>query len=185
MGYKLALNKVWQNVIQVTEEKTYEVRFVNDIYIVDIRDGQVLDKLTDKPAKDYISVLLLYYLEKKIKGLPSLTGEWISFKQLDGGDTYYSAFHKRAIEPLIRKYGNNPESLNSLLNKFPSHKLEYGDAGIVIDVFDGISLLFTVWRGDEEISPGVNILYDKNISEIFSTESVAVLSQILAYFMIE
>ena len=181
MGYEAALNKAWQNVIQVAEEKTYEVRFINDMFVINIKSGQVIDKQTDKPAKDYVSILVLYYLAKKTNGLPALTGEWISFKQLDGGDSYFTAFHKRVIEPLIKKYGNNPEGLNSLLDKFPSQRAEYGDAGIIIDVFDNVPLLLTVWRGDEEIRSEANILYDKNISEIFSTESVAVLSQILAY----
>ena len=49
------------------------------------------------PAKDYTSILVLHYLARKLKGLPPVKGEWISFKELPGGEGYYPSFKKNMM----------------------------------------------------------------------------------------
>ncbi|MHC1578807.1 MAG: DUF3786 domain-containing protein [Dehalococcoidia bacterium] len=38
-----------------------------------------------------------------------------------------------------------------------------------------------LWRGDEEIAPNGNVLFDANISDYLSTEDVAVLSETIIW----
>jgi hypothetical protein len=93
---------------------------------------------------------------------------------------YASAFRERAIEPIINKYGNNPQSLLAVLERLPAKKINYADIGIVVEVFEGVPVLVTFWRGDEEFKPEANILFDQSISRIFCTEDIVVLAQFLA-----
>ena len=60
-------------------------------------------------------------------------------------------------------------------------KANAGDVGIVVNPFDGISILVTMWRGDDEFGPDVNILFDKNISKVFCTEDIVVLTEVLVH----
>ena len=52
---------------------------------------------------------------------------------------------------------------------------------IVLDVFDSVPILITLWRGDEEFSPEVNIIFDKSIKDIFCTEDIVILAEFVAH----
>ena len=102
-------------------------------------------------------------MAKKLYGLPVVTGEWLTFRELSGVEGYFEAFKKRAIEPIIRKYG---------------HRLE--DNVIEVLAFDGVPALVKVWKPDEEFGPDANIYFDRSIKEIFCIEDIVVLAGIIA-----
>ena len=180
MGYDVALSKSWSELENLTRDKNISIRFLSDEYTVDLENKRVLSLSCNAPAKDYISILILHYLKQKMKGLPLISGEWVSFKQLEGGQGYYSAFKRRVIEPIMRKYGGNPEALLELIERFKAKRIQLADYSIVLDIFDGVPALITLWRGDEEFGPEANILFDKSIEDIFCTEDVAVFAGFVA-----
>lgn len=180
MGYDVALKKAWSQLQSLATEKIYSVKFLADEYTIDVKNQRILSLSCNAPAKEYYSILILHYLIKKTEGLPLISGNWISFKELDGGQGYFPAFKKRAIEPIIRKYGSNPDSILDIIERFPAKSVQFGDIGIVIEAFENVPLLITLYRGDEEFSPEANILFDRSISNILCTEDVVVLSGIVA-----
>jgi len=180
MGYEPALEKAWSELKDLTKENSFSVKFLTDEYSVDIANREILSLSCNVKAKDYYSILILHYLVKKLKKFLPLTGEWISFQELEGGQGYYPAFKKRAIEPILRKYGTHPESLLELIERFSAKSIQIGDAGIVLEAFENVPVLITLWKGDEEFGPESNILFDRNITQIFCTEDIAVLGGIIA-----
>jgi len=177
MTYDIAVAKAWLELEEVADKKRESVRFLNDEYSVDLEEKRILSLSCNIPAQDHVSVLILHYLARRYKGIPAVSGEWISFKQLIGGEGYYPIFKKRAIGPLLRKHGAKPESLLDAAESFRAKKAQLGDISIVIEVFDGVPLLITMQRGDEEFGPEANILFDKSITDIFCTEDIVVLSE--------
>jgi len=181
MGYEVAISKAWAELENLTQKKSHTVRFLNDEYDVDLEKKSILSLSTNISPKTHISILLLHYLSRKLKGLPQPTGEWISFKRLDGGQFYYSVFRKRVLEPIIQKYGENPEGLISELTKrFKGKEIKEADASVIFEVFDGIPLFIKLWRGDEEFGAEANLLFDKSISEIFCTEDAVITAEVVA-----
>lgn len=180
MSYTVAINKAWEDLEGLTSEKIIAVKFLADEYSVDFIRKQVASLSCNVPAKDFTAILILHYLAQKLKGLPALSGEWLSFKELSGVEGYASAFRKRAIEPIIRKYGNNPEGLFEVVERLPAKKIPQGDVGIVLEVFQGVPVLITLWRADDEFGPEANILFDKSIMRIFCTEDIVVLAGFVA-----
>ena len=181
MGYEVAISKAWTELENLTQKKSHTVRFLDDEYDIDLEKKNILSLSTNVSPKTHISILLLHYLSRKLKGLPQPTGEWISFKQLDGGQFYYSVFRKRVLEPIIKKYGERPEGLISELTKrFKGKEVKEADASIVFEVFDGIPLFIKLWRGDEEFGAAANLLFDKSISEIFCTEDAVITAEVVA-----
>lgn len=181
MGYGVALSKAWAGLQEYAQEKNFSVSFLADEYSVDVEARQILSLSCNVPAKDYLSILILHYLSKKIEGLPSLEGEWISFKQLAGGQAYYPAFKKRVIDTIERKYGQKPEAIFALIEHFKAKKAQLADASIAIEAFDKVPVLITLTKADEEFTPEANVLFDKSIVNIFCTEDIVILSEILAY----
>jgi hypothetical protein len=176
MGYAVAINKAWEELSRLSAPVPREIRFFSDVYSVDISAGKVSLLPSGAPEKDFTAVLILHYAIQELKGLKPLENEWISFKELSGGEAYYPAFRKRAVDPIIFKYGNNPAGLYENLDKLKGKKAEGADAGIILDAFSGVPIMVLAWKADEEFSAEANLLFDRSISGILSTEDIAVLA---------
>jgi len=180
MAYDTALNKAWEELTQLKLKENVPVKFLADEYSVDLENRKVLSLSCNVPAKDFTVILILHYLIKRLNGLPDLTGEWLDFKELSGIEGYNSAFRKRVIEPIIRKYAANPEGLLAILDRFPSKRVDQADIGIVIEVFEQVAAMVLFWRPDEEFGAEANLLFDKSIAQIFCTEDIVVLAESIA-----
>lgn len=180
MTYAVAINKSWGDLLKLNPPQTTSVKFLGDEYTVDLNARQVLSLSCNAVAKDFTAILILHYLASKLRGLAPLSGEWVSFKELSGIEGYYPAFRKRAIEPIIRKYGQHPEALLEVLDRLPGKRINQADIGIVLEVFAGVPAVITLWRKDEEFGPQGNMLFDRSIVKIFCTEDIVVLAGIIS-----
>lgn len=120
-------------------------------------------------------ILLLHYLIKA-RGTP-LAGEWISFRQLSGGDTYYPAFVKRSQKPLLDFFAYRLDLLEEAAQSVGGSTLKQGDRAVIIPALPRVPIALIFWRGDEEFQPEARILFDATVPSYLSTEDVAVLSQ--------
>lgn len=92
MGYDVALNKAWDDLVKLKPDKPMSVKFLADEYTLDLVGRKVLSLSCNAPAKDFTTILILHYLAQKLKGLPQLTNEWLSFRELSGVEGYLAAF---------------------------------------------------------------------------------------------
>ncbi|MDD5236725.1 MAG: DUF3786 domain-containing protein [Candidatus Omnitrophica bacterium] len=180
MSYALALNKAWTDLERGSQSKKYTVKFLSDEYSVDIAKRQILSLSCNAPSKEFLSILILHYLEKKLKGLPELSHEGMSYKEIPESLGYYPRFKIRVFEPLLRKYGARPEAVLEKLESLAAKKLEYGDVGILVEALENVPILVTFWRADTEFGPEVNVLFDRSILQIFCTEDIIVLAEFIA-----
>ncbi len=183
MTYEPALNKAWEKIQRLSPEKNFALKFFSDEYSADAGSRKIICLSGNVLAKDFVSILLLHYLEQKLKGLPGLSGEWISFRELESGEAYYPAFRKRAIEPILRKYGSNPQGIFSVLDRGIARKIDQADAAVAVQAFSGVPITLEIWKGDDEFGPEANMLFDRSISRIFCTEDVAVLGGFVAKYV--
>ena len=148
MGYDAALLKAWSDLEKVTKEKKLWVDFLADKYEVDLENRRVSSLSCNVAAKIYLTILILHYLVRKLEGLHSLTGEWIDFRQLDGGQGYYLAFQKRVISTIAKKYGKNPDTLLKLSERFKTKPLNFADVSLALDTFESVPVLIEIWKSD-------------------------------------
>ena len=120
-------------------------------------------------------ILILHYLAKS-EGYP-LTGRWVNFREMSGGESYYPAFVKRSQKPLLDFFSNQLELLEKAALAFGGHKTHEGDMAVIIKAFPRVPIMMIFWSGDEEFPPEARILFDSTIPTYLSTEDVAVLSQ--------
>jgi len=180
MSYDIAINKAWDELAKLNPGRNFSVKFLADEYTIDLESKKVFSLSCNVAAKDFSVILILHYLVQKLKGLPALTGEWVTFRELSGIEGYYPAFKNRAIEPIIRKYGNNPQGLLQTLDRLPGKKVMESDISIVLEAFEQVPVLIKFWRADEEFAPDANMLFDKSITKIFCTEDIVVLAGFVA-----
>ena len=103
MGYEAALSKGWSDLKKTTSNNNHFVDFLNKEYEIDLNKGIVLCNGADAKVND--TVLILHYLRQYFLGLPKLSGEWISFNELEGSLGYYPVFRKRVLTVINAKYG--------------------------------------------------------------------------------
>jgi len=180
VGYEAALDKAWEKLSNLNVTSPLSIKFLADEYTVDSKARKVISLACNVLAKDFTAILILHYLACKLEGLPELTGEWLSFKELSGIEGYYPAFRKRVIEPVIRKYGSRPEGILAVLERLPGKRINQGDVGIVLEAFEAVPVAVLLWRSDEEFGPEAGVLFDKSITKIFCTEDIIVLGGVIA-----
>ena len=128
-------------------------------------------------------ILILHYLGKS-QGNP-LTGEWINFRQLSGGDTYYPAFVKRSQKPLLDFFADRLDLLEEAAQDLGGKTGSEGDRSVIIPALPRVPIALIFWSGDEEFQPEARILFDSTIPTYLSTEDVAVLSQQTVFGLIK
>jgi hypothetical protein len=185
MSYEAALAKAWEELTRLASRGKYSVEFLGDTYGVDFKKRLIRAQGANTPAKEYLAILILHYLAGSLKKSFSPCGEWISFKELEGGEVYFPAFRDSAIKPLLARYGENPEDILSASGRFAVRRFEGGDTGVEVETFKGIWVRIVFWRGDEEFGPEATILFDKNLTGIYSMEDIAVLLRLVVHAVIK
>ena len=180
MGYDAALKKAWEDLANQKAPKNLSVKFMGDEYSVDIISRRILSLSCNTPAKDFLTILVLHYLAQELKGMPTPSGLWLTFREFSGIEGYYEAYHRRVIEPVIRKYGRNPDAIKDVLNRLPAKLSEGGDVSIIIETFQNVPVLIKLWKQDAEFGPDANMYFDASIKNIFCIEDIVVLAQMVS-----
>ncbi|MBF0449211.1 MAG: DUF3786 domain-containing protein [Candidatus Magnetomorum sp.] len=160
--------------------ENFYIPFLNRIYIVKYPNFQFQSEDEHEiPVQE--QVLLLHYLS----GRPQKeSSRWIAYREIPGASFYFSAFVKRAIDPLKKVFGKQLKILKHVAHKLNARPIEFGDLGLEFQILPNIAMQIVMWEGDEEFPPEANILFPDNIHEILSPEDIAWLSGMLVYRLI-
>jgi hypothetical protein len=155
---------------------------INRVIKITWPEGEVITPKDTKALSLQEQGLIMHYLIQA-SGAP-LTNTWITFREIPSGEFYYSAFAKRAKDPLVQTFGKNPGLLIELGTGMGGIKREEGDASLCFQVFPRIPVCLILWAEDEEFPPDGNLLFDASISKYLSAEDIAVLSGMVVYPLI-
>lgn len=159
------------------KRQSFIVKLMGKDYLVRYPSGEVLIKNENKIISSYaIKTTLLRYLVNA-KGIPP-TGKSITYKEIPGGYVYYSNFYERTILKLVEIYGNNMDLFIEDGQKLGAEKAKIGDVAYRFQFLNNIYMTFILWRGDDEIQPSGNILFDFNTQYYFNAEDLAVVGDI-------
>ena len=143
-----------------------------------LEDGNIYDELRDKMAPEIeASVYCILSGYADAEPTPE-TSKLISFAQLPGGQAYYNAFKRRAIQQIERVFGSNPEMLFKAAEMFDATKLKHGDYSVKLCALPLVPIYVILWSTDSEFPTSANIFYDSSISHYLSTEQIAMLSEL-------
>ena len=125
-------------------------------------------------------VLLLHYLNGS-KG-SEIVGKWIAYQEVPDGKFYLDAFLRRAKNPMVQGFGNQPELLVKLATEvYDARPLDQGDLSVVVQAFPFVPVALIIWKGDDEFPPEGTILFDRSIPGILSAEDIAWLAGMIVY----
>jgi hypothetical protein len=168
---------------EVGKDCTFKVPFLGRICRVGFPDFRFVDDSDEtKEVPIQEQILVLHFM---ITGSAAgLIGNWIAYREIPGATFYFSAFTKRAVDPLKKVFGHNLSGFSKIAEQLHGNPLDIGDAAFEFTVFPNVPLRLILWEGDEEFPPEANIIFDESIGNIFSPEDVAWLAGMLVYRLI-
>lgn len=162
------------------DESSFGIPFLDRKYRVSWADFAFVDM--DAAAKEVPiqeQVLLLHYLEATGPAAP--VGNWVAYREIPGAGFYFSAFVKRAIDPLKKVFGKDAQSLMRIAEGLGAKAIEPGDAAFELRVLPRVPLQYILWEGDEEFEAEANILFDETAGDLLSPEDLAWLAGMVVY----
>lgn len=85
------------------------------------------------PVGQMEAVLILHYLIGLLRHGFHTSGEWISFKETEGGKLFWPAFQESAIKPLVQSFHRDPEGLVRILSaRLGGRMVEGGDVAVLL-----------------------------------------------------
>jgi hypothetical protein len=157
------------------EDRSFTLPFLKETYRITYPGGEVTGEQGE--TNIIYQILYLHYLSDA-SGMP-LKGEWISFKELPGGQIYITPFQNRAVKPFSKIFGSQPENFTRAAEKLGGEKARYGDLSYILPVFPRVPVMLVLWQGDEEFPPAGTILFDATAGSYLPTEDYAMLSGLL------
>ncbi len=158
------------------DNNSFLLPFLNRNYLVKYPQGEIYN--TDGgEASLYPSIIMLHYLT--IANGNPLTGEWISYRHLPGGDIYIVPFQQRAVNPFLKSFGHQPEAFQEAAAALGGYSGPTGGISMVIPVMPRIPLCFVLWPGDDELPSSAGILFDAQAASYLHTEDYAHLPAIV------
>ncbi len=190
-GPRNVLDKAWDDLATVdmqrltktagadgADRRSCVIRFFGTPYSVD-KEKRVVSRVGgEKPVHRFVAALILHYVIGAKNIVP--TGKMLTFRELPGGDIYYDAFYRRAIQPLAADIGPMPQLLHERARRVGGEPMDIGDASVRVKVFPRVPVVAVVWMGDEEVPSSANILFDSTASEHLHTEDLAAVGDLMA-----
>jgi hypothetical protein len=174
MGYEVSLKLAWDELDRLAFQDG-TVSLLGENYQVRAKERAVL-QFSGAPAGQMEAVLILHYLIGLLQHGFHTSGEWISFKETRDGKLFWPAFQESAIKSLVQSFQSDPEGLiRAMQERLGGRKVEGGDVAVELVTFPGVLVRLIFWKGDEELPPEASLLFDRGLTEIYSTEDVAVL----------
>jgi len=157
-----------------------ELPFLGTPYVIRGPGGDVTyrEKRGKEPAL-WEQILLLHYFTTA-DGVP-ISGKWISLKEIPDSRLYLPTFEKRAVLPLLGRFGNRPEDIREAARALGGRAEDGGDVSVTVPVFPRVPISVLLWKGDEEFPPRVQILFDRTIVRYLPTEDIILTSQMMAF----
>ena len=169
--------------IEVSEGRAFRIPFLDRVYRVGFPDFQFVDESDeskDVPIQEQI--LILHFMAAGT--VSGLSGNWIAYREIPGAAFYFSAFTKRAVDPLKKVFGHNLSGFSKAAERLYGTPLEAGDSAFEFKIFPNVPLRLILWGGDDEFPPEASIIFDQSIGKIFPPEDIAWLSGMLVYRLI-
>lgn len=166
----------------VGSKKTIIIQYLNQSYLITLPGIEVslVDSAEQVPIRDRL--LILHYFTSA-KGAPA-ANRLITFRELPEGSVYSPTFSKRTIKPIVDQFGQEPHLLVDAGEKLGGHKADYGDMAVTINAFSRVPITIILWRGDDELAPQGNVVFDATISDYLPTEDITVLCETLTWRLV-
>ncbi len=170
---EMANEALWQQLLELNGPQTthrancqyldnpdrYLITLLNSEYVVNLPDKQVLSA-KDRSLAGFIEELCILAYLINSQDVP-LAGKLTPPQALPGGEFFFRGPHKLDTDKLEKTFGQNPERLYDVMDRFAAKRYKFGDAAIELFILPRIPLTIVIWRGDDEFPARASVLFDQ------------------------
>jgi len=160
------------------ENGQYEVPFLGSTYSVQAANRRILGPPGDSLAQDpEFGLMILGYLTRTRQhegevgprrqgtdGTPApstrTASQWVSERQLPGGDLFFQGPHALPLSPIVRRFGQDAEGFRRTCSALGGTPLPYGDAAFALQAMPRVPLALILWLADDEFPARAGVLFD-------------------------
>lgn len=109
--------------------------------------------------------------------------EWVSFRELKNGRTWYNFFVQRCEKPLKKVADTYPDLFHDMLHIFNGKQVEnhyQSDISLVLHPLPKVPVLICYWEPEDGLESSLNLFFDSTAGDNLGVESIYVLATGLA-----
>jgi hypothetical protein len=128
---------------------------------------------TEIHVHSWIAVPVLNYILAGA-GTP-VSGEWVPFRELEGGKTWYRLFGQRCEKPLKKVADTYTDLFEDMIHLFNGRQVENhyaSDISLVLHPLPKVPLLICYWKPEDDLASDLNIFFDSKAEENLNIESI-------------
>jgi len=118
-----------------------------------------------------VSSVLDYVL--KCKGTP-VSGDWVSFREIEGGKEKYALFKKRGEDVLKQLADNYTDFFEDIVHMFKGKTVDErfeSDVSVVLYPFPHVPIMICYWKPEDELESSLNVFFDKTVDDNLGIDS--------------
>jgi len=108
------------------------------------------------------------------KGLP-ISGNWVSFRELQGGQERYALFRKRCEQSMKRVADIYTDLFDDMVHIFSGKQVEKqfeSDISVVLHPLPAIPIMICYWLPEDDLESSLNVFFDKTADKNLDIGSV-------------
>ena len=108
------------------------------------------------------------------KGLP-ISGNWVSFRELQGGQERYALFRKRCEQSMKRVADIYTDLFDDMVHIFSGKQVEKqfeSDISVVLHPLPAVPIMICYWLPEDDLESSLNVFFDKTADKNLDIGSV-------------
>lgn len=131
------------------------------------------DLSADIHVNPWVAMPFLYYVLHG-KGVDA-RGNWVSFRELPGGQERYPLFCKRCEEPMKQVADSYTDLFDDMVHIFNGRQVEKqfkSDISVVLNPLPKVPIMICYWLPDEGLASSLNLFFDETVSDNLDIGSI-------------
>lgn len=121
-------------------------------------------------------VTLLYF--NGLTAIVPLGKDLIGSKDLKEAH-YFTGEHALPLAPVLERYSHDLPGFRTAAEYLDGRPLDMADAAYRLLPFPRVPLCYLLWKGDEEFSPKLTVLFDRSIEQVLSASAIWALVKVV------
>jgi len=157
------------------EKRSYTVSIWGDEYLISPHENLIRRITDNQPAPGEIFYFfILHYLLHSRKS--QIKNQWISEKEIPGGDLFFTVSHEIPTYLISERYGNDIDGFKRRCAQLQGIPLDMADASYSFNITPLIPVAVLFWDGDEDFPPESKLLFDKSIAVLLAPDIIMALA---------
>jgi len=153
----------------VFNKDTLTIKVLGKNFSVDARGNLS----SDIHIHTWVAVPVLNYILHG-RGVP-VSGNWVPFRELKSGKTWYRLFGQRCEKPLKKVADTYTDLFEDMIHIFNGRQVENhyaSDISLVLHPLPNVPILICYWKPEDGLESSLNIFFDSTAEDNLNIESL-------------